>query len=140
MGVALRMSPTVATRQRRIHPKIVIRLYVRNNTGNRHHLSSKVPLCHFIKQWPLGELNPDASRHQILSLACLPISPSGLDSRNQERILIRNSRKCDSTFKNTWDWCGCVCPIDSDPMCFHAVTVRLFRLRSLFLSCLFCHA
>jgi hypothetical protein len=28
-------------------------------------------------KWPLGESNPDALRHKILSLACLPISPSG---------------------------------------------------------------
>lgn len=30
------------------------------------------------ERWPLGESNPDALRHKILSLACLPISPSGL--------------------------------------------------------------
>ena len=28
-------------------------------------------------QWPLGDSNPDAFRHKILNLACLPISPSG---------------------------------------------------------------
>lgn len=28
--------------------------------------------------WPLGDSNPDAFRHKILNLACLPISPSGL--------------------------------------------------------------
>lgn len=27
--------------------------------------------------WPLGDSNPDALRHKILSLACLPIPPSG---------------------------------------------------------------
>jgi hypothetical protein len=29
------------------------------------------------QEWPLGDSNPDAFRHKILNLACLPISPSG---------------------------------------------------------------
>src|SRR5689334_3642186 len=28
-------------------------------------------------EWPLRDLNPDVLRHKILSLACLPIPPSG---------------------------------------------------------------
>jgi hypothetical protein len=34
--------------------------------------------CDSDTQWPLRESNPNAFRHKILSLACLPISPSGL--------------------------------------------------------------
>jgi hypothetical protein len=39
-----------------------------------------------VSRWPLGDSNPDALRHQILSLARLPISPSGL---------VRFSSTCD---------------------------------------------
>ena len=40
--------------------------------------------------WPLGDSNPDTFRHKILSLACLPISPSGLRLRNSDTLSLSN--------------------------------------------------
>ena len=31
-----------------------------------------------VQEWPLGDSNPDAFRHKILSLACLPFHQPGL--------------------------------------------------------------
>ena len=41
------------------------------------------------EEWPLGDSNPDTFRHKILSLACLPISPSG-QSRNPDTPSLLN--------------------------------------------------
>ena len=48
-------------------------------------------------QWPLGESNPDALRHKILSLACLPISPSGHQFRRDSN---QDSTRCRRFGKN----------------------------------------
>jgi hypothetical protein len=46
-------------------------------------------------QWPLGDSNPDALRHKILSLACLPIPPSGL-LNSRIAILLCPKISCDT--------------------------------------------